>query len=174
MKARKKGIWLIGFRGAGKTTVGRQIAERLGRAFLDVDEEWERRQGTKIVSFVEKEGLEAFRRGEEALLHEAALRVEQGWIVATGGGFVDWLPSRRILEASPFPKIFLDPPAELLWERLQQEEDRLRIGNLTTFDRMRNLCDARRPFYEKIATSTWKNQDISECLPALESLLEKP
>lgn len=168
-----KGLWLIGFRGAGKTTLGRELARQLGRPFLDLDEEWEARQGEKIVDFVQRAGMEKFRESECALLEETARRMAggEGLVVATGGGFVDWPSSRKILDASAPPKIFLNPPAELLWERLREQPERLKIGHLTDFNRMVELLEKRRPFYEKISTAACENQDISEILLLAKSLL---
>lgn len=172
----KRSLWIIGFRGAGKTTLGRWAAEQLGREFLDMDAEWELFYGGSIADFVAKEGEERFRAQEEAILRATSKRLDEGegLVVATGGGFVDWPASRKILLASRHPKFYLDPTAEALWERLRGQEDRLKIGNLTSFEAMRALLEKRRPFYEKIATLEWKNQDISECLPALKRLLEQP
>ncbi len=172
----KRGIWLIGFRGAGKSTLGAWAAERMHRPFLDADAEWELRQGESILQFVMREGEAAFRKTEESMLREISSRLDagEGLIVATGGGFVDHAESRKVLLASSHPKFFLDPPPEALWGRLKESEERLKIGNLTTFEAMHSLLEQRRPFYKKIASSTWKSQDISECLPALERLLEQP
>lgn len=163
-----KSLWLIGFRGAGKTTIGRQLATRLGWRFLDLDEEFERLHGS-ILAFVDTHGLEAFRRQEQELLEKAARQMKET-IVATGGGFVDWPGSRDFLEAHEAPKLFLNPPAELLWERLRDRPDRLKIGHLTDFTSMRALLEKRLPFFEKISTAACETQDISEILLHLKSL----
>lgn len=166
------GLWLIGFRGAGKTTLGRRLSSELGLPFLDCDEEWERRGGESIVSAVESRGLEAFRRDEEALLREVS-EGRGGAIVATGGGFVDWAPSREILLRSPWPRIYLEAPAAVLWERLCEQPERRKIGNLSDLPRLEEWLEKRRPFYEKIATVRLDSRDISECLAALKKVLEK-
>jgi len=170
-----KGLWLIGFRGAGKTTLGRKLALQLGWEFLDLDEEWEQRQKTTILRFVELQGVEAFREEEHSLLAEAASQMKQslGLIVATGGGVVDWPPSRKVLEEDPHPKAFLNPSAEVLWDRLKSDEERLKIGQLSNYENMHALLEKRRPFYMKISTAVCENRDISESLPLLVSLLEK-
>ncbi len=165
-------IWLIGFRGAGKSTLGSKLAEALNLDFLDLDQEWELRSGVTILEFTAQNGIEKFRREEEKLLNETSLLLDQGRtiIVATGGGFVDWAPSRAILERSALPKVFLDPPAEVLWQRLAEHPDRRKIGNLTSPAAMEALLEMRRPFYEKIASIRWKDQDINVCLTASKSL----
>jgi len=166
--SRPTALWLIGFRGAGKTTLGRQLATRLGWRFLDLDEEFERQHGP-ILAFVEAHALDAFRAKEQELLEEAA-RGMQEIVVATGGGFVDWPASRKILEEHTAPKLFLNPPAELLWERLRAQPERLKIGHLTDLLSMRALLEKRRPFFEKISTAACETQDISEILLHLKSL----
>lgn len=167
------GLWLIGFRGAGKTELGHRLATELGWSFVDLDQEFEQKSGLKIVDYVAEAGIDAFRREEEKLMLAARWRLEEpgpGVVVATGGGCVDWAPSREILIKSARPKVFLDPPADELWARLQKEPERLKIGNLTDFFAMETLLEKRRPFYEKIATFRLGSQDISGCLAALKSL----
>jgi shikimate kinase len=172
----RRSLWIIGFRGAGKTTLGQWAAPLLGREFLDMDAEWELFYQESIVDFVQREGEARFRAQEEALLRATSARLDagEGLVVATGGGCVEWPASRKILLASAHPKLYLDLPAELLWARLKDAKERLKIGNLTSIEDMTALLEKRRPFYEKIASSAWKTQDISECLPALERLLEQP
>lgn len=162
-------LWIIGFRAAGKSTFGESLARSLGLPFLDLDREWEQRAKISIVNFAEKNGLDAFRKEEESLLRETSVRMRAGerLVVATGGGFVDWPPARAILEESSFPKLYLDPPAEVLWERLKNRPDRQKIGHLSSFAAMEALLEKRRPFYEKIASIHWKDQDITGCLAAL-------
>ncbi len=168
-------LWIIGFRAAGKSTFGRELAQKLGLAFLDLDREWELRRGMSILDFAEKHGLEAFRREEEALLREVSGQMEGGkrLVVSTGGGFVDWAPSREILEQSAFPKLYLDPPATQIWQRLKNRPDRQKIGDLTSFAAMESLLEKRRPFYEKISSIHWKDQDINGCLAALKSFSKR-
>lgn len=165
-------IWLIGFRAAGKTTLGRALALELGRRFLDCDEEFEMRHGS-ILAFADRHGVAAFRREEEALLRTLSGGAP-GHVLATGGGFVDHAPSREFLASAPGPKVWLDPPAEVLWERLEGDQKRLKIGDLSTYEGMRALWEKRRPFYEKIATSRLASQDISECLALMKNLVGEP
>jgi shikimate kinase len=79
-------IFLIGFRGAGKSSVGRLLAARTGRAFRDMDGEIERREGLPIQAIVAGRGWDAFRRLEAALLEEICRG--GGQVVSTGGGVV--------------------------------------------------------------------------------------
>ena len=79
-------IVLIGMPGCGKTTVGRALAEKLGRTFVDLDEEIVRRAGTSIPEIFAREGEAGFRERESALVREFGERT--GLVVSTGGGVV--------------------------------------------------------------------------------------
>ncbi|WP_457573454.1 shikimate kinase [Desulfolithobacter sp.] len=79
-------IVLTGYRGTGKTTVGRQLARRLGYDFLDTDRVLEERLGCTIAAFVQANGWDAFRRAERELLNELT-RIRRV-VVATGGGAI--------------------------------------------------------------------------------------
>lgn len=74
--------------GSGKTTVGRRVAKRLGRPFVDADEELERRSGRSVRDWFESEGEDGFRDAEAALLVDL-LTAEQPTVIACGGGVVD-------------------------------------------------------------------------------------
>lgn len=79
-------IFLIGYRGTGKSEVGRGLAALLKRPWLDMDEELMQRLGTTLQSYVGQWGWTAFRREEKSLLQEVSRR--DGWVVSTGGGVV--------------------------------------------------------------------------------------
>ena len=168
-----RALWLIGFRAAGKTTLGRLLAGELGWRFLDLDEELEKREGMSLLELVSRNGAAEFRRKETALLREVSALSALSVVIATGGGCVESDESRKILAANPWPKVWLDPPAELLWERLENSPDRRKIGHLTDFPTMLALLDARRPFYEKIASSRLESQDINDCIASLKIVVEK-
>ncbi|WZO96412.1 shikimate kinase [Isosphaeraceae bacterium EP7] len=83
---RVPGLSLVGYRGTGKTTVGRLLAERLGRTFIDSDEALEGRSGRSSASIFETQGEPAFRDLEEAMIAE--LTGIEGLVLATGGGAI--------------------------------------------------------------------------------------
>ena len=170
----RNAIWLIGFRAAGKTTVGRLLAKDLGWRFLDLDEELEKRIGCSILELVEKKGETFFRAREADLLKEIVAMPEDGLVVATGGGFVDYEPSFELVAKSSWPKAWLDPPAELLWERLVHFPNRRKIGSLSNFSRLAAMLKKRRPAYEKIATFRTESRDISDCLAQLKIAINEP
>lgn len=97
MKENTRNLVLIGMPGCGKSTVGREVAQRLGRPLVDLDEEIEREAGISIPEIFSQQGEEAFR----ALEHQALMRATRrsGVVIATGGGVVtrqeNWKPMRR-------------------------------------------------------------------------------
>jgi len=85
---RTPGIFLVGFMGSGKSTVGRALAEELGWGFADLDEDIEKREGMSISQIFDTRGEEEFRRAETAALRERVRAIEGGrpWVIALGGG----------------------------------------------------------------------------------------
>jgi shikimate kinase len=79
-------IFLIGYRGAGKSEVGRGLARMLNRPWLDMDDELMRRLGATLQVYIGRWGWPAFRKEEKSLLEEVCRR--NGWVVSTGGGVV--------------------------------------------------------------------------------------
>lgn len=88
-------IWLVGYRGTGKTTVAQVLATRLGWSWIDMDSEIERRAGKSIASMFADEGERYFRDRERETLAELILRDRV--VVATGGGVVTGVENRRLL-----------------------------------------------------------------------------
>jgi len=85
---RTPGIFLVGFMGSGKSTVGRVLAEELGWGFADLDEDIEKREGMAIAEIFDSRGEAEFRKAETAALRERVRMVEGGrpWVIALGGG----------------------------------------------------------------------------------------
>ncbi len=139
------GIYLTGFMGCGKTTVGRLLAQKLGWTFVDLDVEIERQQGRKIAEIFETEGQESFRAIEAEALREQVrmVRVGRARVVALGGGAYAQQHNRDRLGDGGVV-IFLDAPVERLWERVRGEPDRPLARELESF---RALYDERRPLY---------------------------
>jgi shikimate kinase / 3-dehydroquinate synthase len=137
-----KHLALIGFMGAGKSTVGREVAARIGRPFVDLDREIENRHGP-IPAIFEEQGEETFRRLEEDALAAALAGPEA--VLALGGGAVLSSLNRERLEARAF-RVFLDVDVETAWERVrgsnrplaQREED------------FRELYASRIPLYRQL------------------------
>ena len=111
-------IYLIGYRGAGKTAVGRCLSAALGRPFCDMDEELARRCAGTIREFVGRHGWPAFRRDEKVLLQEIAR--QSGRVVSTGGGVV--LDAENVSAMRRSGRVvWLRAAAKTLQERLQAD-----------------------------------------------------
>lgn len=162
-------LYLIGFRGVGKSTVGRSLAQQWQLNFLDLDEIFEKKFGP-ISNFVEKNGIEAFREQESLILEESAQA--NNVIVATGGGCVDWAASRAFLESLAAPKVLLEADVEEIWQRLRSPEKR-KVLDLQTFEQVAALFQQREPFYHKIATFRVASRDITHALIELEKLRDR-
>lgn len=111
-------IFLIGYRGTGKTTVGRLLAARLGWAFADADAELEARAGCTIAEIFRAEGEPGFRDREAAVLADLAELPDH--VVATGGGVVLRAANRGLLKASGFVA-WLHAPADVLLRRIEAD-----------------------------------------------------
>ena len=109
-------IFLVGYRGTGKTTIGRILAERLGWAFADVDDRIELVAGRSIKDIFATEGEPGFRDREAAALAELCAR--SGCVVATGGGAILREANRAVLRANGFV-VWLTAAPETVWERLK-------------------------------------------------------
>ena len=117
------GIFLIGFMGSGKSSVGRVLAERLDRPFVDLDECLVTRFAAPIPQVFAEYGEKAFRDAERAELSAAA--AVENVVVATGGGAFCSPKNREIIRASGGVPVFLDLPWDVLSDRLSLEsEDR--------------------------------------------------
>src|SRR5260221_3664930 len=107
-------IFLVGMMGAGKTTIGKALAQRLRREFVDTDRVLVERTGVPVATVFEIEGEEGFRRRESGLLAELARRDD--CVVATGGGMVPSEDNRPVMRA-PGTVVYFRARLEKLWER---------------------------------------------------------
>ena len=145
-----KHLALIGFMGAGKTTVGRQVAERIGRPFVDTDEEIEKRHGP-IPELFER-GEPEFRRLEEQIVAEALAGPNA--VIALGGGAVLSALNRERLEARAF-RVFIDVDVETAWERVRGSDRPLARSE----DDFRRLYETRQRFYWELGDASAQDPD---------------
>ncbi len=118
-----RAVFLVGFMGAGKSSVGRALARRLGWPFEDLDQRIEARAGCPIEEIFRRSGEAAFRRTEHAALRE--LLAELGSsprVVALGGGAFAQAGNVALLKRAGAPAVFLDAAVEELYRRCQEEQ----------------------------------------------------
>lgn len=134
--------------GAGKTTVGRHLAKRFDRRFMDVDHEVEARTGVSIPTIFEIEGEAGFRKREAQVL--ADLAGEGDLVLATGGGAVLDAENRRVLKTSGLV-IYLAAEPGLLYERTRNDRNRplLRVADPLAI--LTELHVLRDPLYREVA-----------------------
>ncbi|WP_374486910.1 shikimate kinase [Zoogloea sp.] len=145
---RSRCVVLIGMPGSGKTTVGRELAKRLGLRFVDSDHEIEARTGVKIPTIFEIEGEEGFRRRETQTLDE--LTTESGMVLATGGGAVI-NPINRALLSERGVVVYLNVPPHVLWERTRHDKTRPLLQVPDPKGRLQQLYVTRDPLYREVA-----------------------
>lgn len=139
---------LVGLPGSGKSTVGKQLARSLRLDFIDVDSEIERRIGTTIRDFFEREGEQSFRDIEEAVLGECMSRTDA--VVATGGGAVLRPANRRALRESS-SVIYLRASPEALFRRLRHDARRPLLQVADPLRALQAMYQARDPLYREAA-----------------------
>lgn len=141
-------VYLVGPMGAGKTTVGRHLAELLGREFLDSDHEIERKTGATIPWIFEKEGEQGFRGRETTVIDELTAR--QNLVLATGGGVVTEAPNREFLKQRGIV-IYLYTPVEIQLQRTYRDKNRPLLQVENPEKKLKDLLEARDPFYREVA-----------------------
>ncbi|REL37001.1 shikimate kinase AroK [Thalassotalea euphylliae] len=157
--AEKRNIFLVGPMGAGKSTIGRELADKLHLEFFDSDQEIERRTGADISWVFDLEGEEGFRKREETVIDD--LTEMQGIVLATGGGSVISAQVRNRLSARGIV-VYLETTIDKQVARTQR--DRRRPLLQTSEDPrvvLENLAVERNPLYEEIADVIIQTDDQS-------------
>jgi shikimate kinase len=122
---RTPGIYLVGFMGSGKTTVGERLAEELGWSFVDVDEDIVKREGRSIVDIFDTGGEQAFRELETDCIRKRVRMIQTGrpMVVALGGGAFAQDANFQLLQENGV-SIWLDCPIERIRTRIEHCTDR--------------------------------------------------
>lgn len=147
-------IYLVGYMGAGKTTAGRLLAEKLGWHFVDLDEAFKEIHGLSTADYIRTYGLEAFRRKEKCVVEDLADQVPfEKVIYATGGGYPCWEDNMECLRELG-TSIYIRWSPEHLAKRLSLNDlsDRPVLQGRTEEELLSFIApqlEAREPFYAK-------------------------
>jgi len=151
-------IVLVGMMGAGKTTVGRRLATRLGRHFVDSDEEVEKAAGMTIDDIFAAHGEADFRAGEVRVI--ARLLKDRDLVLGTGGGaFMN--PDTRALVKSSGVSVWIKAEFELLFQRVQRRSNRPLLKTANPRQTLQDLIDKRYPVYAE-ADVTVVSEDVPQ------------
>ncbi|MBE2894928.1 shikimate kinase AroK [Spirabiliibacterium falconis] len=150
--AEKRNIFLIGPMGAGKSTIGRQLAQNLGMDFVDSDFEIEQRAGADIGWIFDVEGEDGFRKRESRIIDELTQR--QGIVLSTGGGAIISKETRNHLSARGIV-VYLETTVDKQYERTLRDKKRPLLQDVDDPRQvLEDLAKVRNPLYEEIADIT--------------------
>nr|WP_172452594.1 shikimate kinase AroK [Chromatium okenii] len=145
---RAQNIFIVGPMGAGKSTVGRQLAEVLSYTFKDSDQEIQRRTGVDIPTIFEFEGESGFRHRERQIIEE--LVNEERIVLATGGGAVLSPENRQNLSARGVV-IYLHCSPEQQFSRTSRDRNRPLLETEDPLEKLRQVMEEREPLYRQVA-----------------------
>ena len=149
--AKPNRIFLVGPMGAGKTTIGKHLAQSLGMTFNDSDQEIQRRTGVDIPTIFEYEGEEGFRQREAQAIEDLTQLDNQ--VLATGGGAVVRSENRQHLSARGIV-FFLACSPKQQYERTYRDRNRPLLQNEDPLGRLTDLMVEREPLYKETADYT--------------------
>lgn len=153
-----KPLVLVGMMGAGKTTVGRRLAARLNRKFLDSDEEIEKAAQMTIPEIFAQRGEPEFRAGEMRVI--SRLLKERDLVLATGGGaFVN--PETRALVKAEAVSVWLKADLDILFERVSRRSNRPLLRTANPRETLEKLIEDRYPIYAE-ADVTVLSRDVPQ------------
>ena len=163
---------LIGYRGSGKTCVGRRIAAASGRPFVDTDDLVEASAGRSTSRIFESDGEAEFRRLETGAIREAVSANRQ--VISVGGGAVIAERNRSLLRAAG-TCVWLKASAEVLMRRIEADphsaERRPALTSAAPADEVRQLLVAREQYYEELANQTLDTENL-DVRQAAERIIE--
>ena len=149
---------LVGMMGAGKTTVGRRLAARLGRHFVDSDEEVEKAAGMTIEDIFAAHGEADFRAGEVRVI--ARLLKDRDLVLGTGGGAFMNAETRGLVKSSAV-SVWIKADFELLFQRVQRRSNRPLLKTANPRGTLQDLIDKRYPVYAQ-ADVTVVSRDVPQ------------
>lgn len=163
---RSENIYLVGLMGAGKTTIGRQLARTLKLPFYDSDKAIEERTGVDIPTIFEFEGEEGFRDREQKMIQQ--LTQMRGIVLATGGGAVLREENRKLLKENGFI-VYLQCSIDRILERTRRDTQRPLLQTGNPRERIEQLFVQREPLYLacadfKIDTGVMPSKEVVELI----------
>ncbi len=161
---KSENIYLVGLMGAGKTTIGRQLARALSVPFYDSDKAIEERTGVDIPTIFEFEGEEGFRDREQKMIQQ--LVQMKGIVLATGGGAILREENRNVLKENGFI-VYLQCSVERILERTRRDTQRPLLKTENPKARIETLFTQREPLYLscadfKIDTGILQSKEVVE------------
>jgi shikimate kinase len=149
---------LVGPMGAGKTSIGKRLAQRLGLLFVDADHRLEEVTGAPVPLIFECEGEAGFRVRESQLIVD--LMQQRGQLVATGGGAVLAAENRRLLRANGFV-VYLKVSVGQQLERLARDHSRPLLATDNKHARLESLAAVRNALYEEVADLMFDSEGLT-------------
>jgi shikimate kinase len=164
-----RAVFLVGFMASGKSTVGAELARRLGWDYVDLDSRIEARERKSVPEIFREQGEAGFRRAESNALQDLTQSLERDSVVALGGGAFAQEKNRALLRS--WPSVFLNAPVEELWQRSLADgvERPLRKGR----DQFVRLHGERLPFYRQATiTVETSGRDVASICAEIEGALQ--
>jgi shikimate kinase len=163
-------VILLGYRGCGKTTVGKRLADRMWTKFVDTDALVVQAAGKSIAEIFESDGEKYFRDLEAGAVHRA-IESKEDRVISLGGGAVLREETRKLLLACPSKRLYLRCEPQELWRRIQADpQSAANRPSLTEhgggLEEVIELLKVREPLYRQVATAELDvtNLDIDETM----------
>ncbi len=170
-----RAVFLVGFMGSGKSSVGRALSRRLNWRFEDLDERVEARENRAIADIFRDSGELVFRQAEHAALLEllAEVKASSPVVAALGGGAFIQPENAELLNATGALIIFLDAPASELWQRCRNDEQPVERPLQKDPKQFGDLYETRRPHYLRASLQVdTSGKNIESIVTEIISLLE--
>ena len=163
-------IFLVGPMGSGKSSLGKKLAKRLDKKFIDTDKEIEKNENKTINEIFENDGEGYFRKKEKDILNNIPNSLNV--VIATGGGIVTDEENRKKLKENKV--IFLNASVDRQFKRISKSDKRPLLKNVNKLNKLRELYDQRIDFYKDVSNfeinvDKYKSKDIlSEIIKELD------